>query len=209
MSMIFKWLKLAIATLLAAQGVMSACFDPIQVTCDINGFHVPAVIDTGAEISVMSASCAKRCHVSNLIDTKFSGKAIGVGTSDIIGGIDKLQIQMGPLSFQNKIRVLRESRCEFIIGLDILQRFKCDISLKERVLKLQVKKDQVRIPLSHSSYGMSDLHPSIVSSSLPEDESDIDEPQYVNSTEDDYDYYEDNDYYSLSDSELGVSMEGV
>jgi DNA damage-inducible protein 1 len=57
------------------------------VLCEVNGFLVPAIIDTGAQITVMSASCAKRCRISNKIDARFSGRAVGVGSSDIIGRI--------------------------------------------------------------------------------------------------------------------------
>jgi hypothetical protein len=110
---------------------------------------VPAIVDTGAEISVMSTSCARRCDLWDAIDTQHSGRAIGVGTSEIIGGIDGLGIRIGPVSFQNKISILRNSnhRCDFIIGLDILKRFNCDILLRERVIKMHVRGNEVRIPL--------------------------------------------------------------
>jgi hypothetical protein len=122
------------------------CMEPIQVMCEINGFLIPAIIDTGAEITVMSAACAKRCHISEAIDTQYSGKAIGVGTSDIIGGIDDLSFRIGPVNFQNKVSILKNSRCDFLIGLDILRRFNCDISVGERILKLSVKGNKIRIP---------------------------------------------------------------
>lgn len=127
-------------------------FEPVQVICEVNGFMIPAIVDTGAEISVMSTSCAKRCKVSSSIDTQFSGRAIGVGSSDIVGGIEGLGIRIGPLSFQNKISILRNAnhRCDFIIGLDILRRFNCDILLRERCIKMYVRGNEVRIPLMQS-----------------------------------------------------------
>lgn len=132
-------------------------FEPIQVMCEVNGFMIPAIIDTGAEISVMSTSCAKRCHLSGQIDTQHSGRAIGVGSSEIVGGIEGLGLRIGPLSFQNKVSILRNShsRCDFIIGLDVLRRFQCDLSLRDRVLKLHVRGNEVRIPLLSSSIGTS------------------------------------------------------
>eukprot|EP01036_Dinobryon_divergens_P031020 gene31020-40355_t len=127
-------------------------FDPLQIMCEVNGFLVPAIIDTGAEISIMSSSCAKRCHLSNIIDTRYSGKAIGVGTSDILGGIDDLQLRIGPINFKNKISILRNSRCDFLIGLDILRRFKCEISFGEKFIKLQVKRNIIRVPLVSNNF---------------------------------------------------------
>jgi hypothetical protein len=138
-----------IIALIALIYQVKASFEPVQVMCEVNGKMVPAIVDTGAEISVMSTSCARRCGLWQAIDTQHSGRAIGVGTSDIIGGIEGLGIRIGPLSFQNKISILRNSnhRCDFIIGLDILKRFNCDILLRERVVKMYVRGNEVRIPL--------------------------------------------------------------
>eukprot|EP01031_Cornospumella_fuschlensis_P031614 gene31614-38206_t len=128
--------------------VTSIGFDPVSVTIDINGCKIPAIIDTGAEISVMSLNCAKRCGLHRLIDTQHSGRAIGVGSSEIVGGIEGLGLRIGPLAFRNKVSILKDSRCDVLIGLDILKRFKCDISLREKILKLYVNNEEVRIPLS-------------------------------------------------------------
>jgi hypothetical protein len=133
----------------------NSSFEPVQVICEVNGVMIPAIVDTGAEISVMSPSCAKKCKVSDFIDSQHAGRAIGVGSSEIIGGIDGLGIRIGPISFQNKISILNNNnhRCNFIIGLDILKRFDCDILLRERILKMYVRNNEIRIPLldSHAS----------------------------------------------------------
>lgn len=128
-------------------------FEPIQVMCEVNGYLVPAIVDTGAEITVMSMSCAKRCQISSSIDTRFSGQAIGVGSSEIVGAIEDQPFRLGPIKFQNKISVLRSSRCDFLIGLDILRRFQCDISIGQKVLKMKVRNDMVRIPLMSGATG--------------------------------------------------------
>jgi hypothetical protein len=133
--------------LIVIQSVLGS-FQPVQVLCEINGYLVQGMVDTGAEISVMSSSCAKRCRIANLIDTQHSGKAIGVGSSDIVGGIDNLGMRIGPLNFQNKVSILRNSRCDLLIGLDILERFQCEVSLKEKIVKFNVRGDQVKVPMS-------------------------------------------------------------
>lgn len=126
-------------------------FAPLQVLVEVNGFMVPAIIDTGAQITVMSASCAKRCRISSSIDTRFSGKAIGVGSSEIIGRVDGLGMRVGPVSFEGKVSVLREAQVDFLIGLDLLKRFKTEVNLKEHVLKLQVRDRIYRVPLLHKN----------------------------------------------------------
>jgi len=122
-------------------------FQPLQVLCEVNGFTVPAIIDTGAEITIMSASCAKRCRISSAIDTRFSGRAVGVGSSDILGRIDGLGMRIGPVSFDGRVAVLRESRVDFLIGLDFLRRFECEVSLKENIVKLTVRGKVYKVPL--------------------------------------------------------------
>lgn len=123
-------------------------FQPLQVSVLINGYSIPAIIDTGAEITVMSLSCAKRCQLANAIDTRHSGTAVGVGVTDIVGRIDDLEMKLGEtVSISNKISVLRQSRCDFILGLDILQKHDCDISFKDNRLQLTLKNKTVKIPL--------------------------------------------------------------
>ena len=137
-------------------------FVPLQVLCEVNGFLVPAIIDTGAQITVMSASCAKRCRISNKIDARFSGRAVGVGSSDIIGRIDGLEMRVGPVSFEGRVSVLREARVDFLIGLDLLKRFNTEVNLKDHVLKLQVRERWYKVPLLNKN---SDLEVPSASSS--------------------------------------------
>eukprot|EP01038_Epipyxis_sp_PR26KG_P013948 gene13948-18707_t len=174
----------------------STSFNPIQVTCEINGFQVPAIIDTGAEISVMSSSCARRCRVSNLIDTKYCGKVVGVGSSDILGGIDSLSMKIGGLNFNNKISILRDARCDLLIGLDILQKFNCEISLKERVLKFHIRQDVINIPMIRK---------------IIQDEVPVNNNFQNNVIHDLTGGYADDDDYAQEffDDDTSVSMEGV
>mmetsp|Transcript_16517 Transcript_16517/g.15847 ORF Transcript_16517/g.15847 Transcript_16517/m.15847 type:complete len:310 (-) Transcript_16517:91-1020(-) len=120
-------------------------YQPLIIPCEINGFIIPAIVDTGAQVTVMSESCAKRCRVNNQIDGRYSGKAVGIGSSDITGRIHDLSMRVGPVSYQNKVSILRESRVELIIGLDFLKRFGAEINLEKRILKLKVRGKVVRI----------------------------------------------------------------
>lgn len=129
-----------------------ADFAPLQVMCEVNGYSVPAIIDTGAQISIMSYGCAQRCRISGNIDTKYSGRAIGVGSSDILGRINGLSMRVGPISFDGKVSILRDSRVDFLIGLDFLKRFNCEVSFKDNALKLQVRNKTYKIPLMSDCY---------------------------------------------------------
>ena len=72
---------------------------------------------------------------------------MGVGSSDIIGRIDGLGMRVGPVNFEGKVSILREARVDFLIGLDLLQRFKTEVNLRDHVLKLQVRDRVYRVPL--------------------------------------------------------------
>ena len=144
-------------------------FEPLRVHCELNGFALTAIIDTGAQISIMSSSCAKRCHLFNDINKRFSGRALGVGTGsgEIIGRIDSTTMRMGPLSFKSRISVLKDSNIDFLIGLDFLKRFRCEINLDENVLKLQIQNKHIRIPFytEQPSYTSSDAHSEVLDDS--------------------------------------------
>lgn len=125
-----------------------ALSEPIQVMCEVNGFMVPAIIDTGAQISVMSSSCAKRCRISHDVDTRFAGRAVGVGSTDILGRINDIPLRVGPLTFNGKISVLRETAgVDFLLGRDFLRRFRSDICMRNNMLTMHVRDKVLRMPL--------------------------------------------------------------
>jgi hypothetical protein len=80
------------------------------------------------------------------IDTRFAGRAIGVGTSEILGRADGLSMRIGPVNFQNNVSILKHARVDFLIGLDFLRRFNCEVSLREGVLKLYVRNRLYKVP---------------------------------------------------------------
>lgn len=129
------------------------CFEPLQIPCEINGYIIPAIVDTGAQITVMSESCAQRCRVANLIDGRYCGQAVGMGSSDILGRISELPMRVGPISYRNRVSILRESRVDLILGLDFLRRFKSEINLDDGILKMKVRGKVIRISFISSDTG--------------------------------------------------------
>jgi hypothetical protein len=65
------------------------------INVEINKNKIVALVDTGAQTTIISESLAKKCGVFNLCDTRYQGIAKGVGTSKIIGVIHAAQMKIG------------------------------------------------------------------------------------------------------------------
>lgn len=49
----------------------------------------------GAQSTIMTKQCAEACGIANLIDTRFAGQAVGVGTGVILGRIHLAEMKIG------------------------------------------------------------------------------------------------------------------
>ena len=70
----------------------------------------------------MSSSCAERCDIMRLIDRRFEGMAVGVGTQKIIGRIHLAQIQIEDAYLQCSFSVIENQGMDVLVGLDMLRR---------------------------------------------------------------------------------------
>ena len=59
----------------------------LYINATINKVPIQAFVDSGAQSTVMSVACAERCGVMRLVDKRFEGMAVGVGTSKIVGRV--------------------------------------------------------------------------------------------------------------------------
>ena len=101
----------------------------------INKFKVIALVDTGAQMTIMSVDIAHKCGLYHLIDTNYKGKAIGVGESNIIGVVHCAQIKVGNNHIMAKITVIENVSIGFILGLDNMRSHRCVIELATNSLK--------------------------------------------------------------------------
>lgn len=107
----------------------------LYVPCKVNGVDIIGMVDTGAQVTIMSSEVARKCNLGWLIDTKHQSIMKGVGEAKAVGRIYGTQIQFGDIMLQCSITVV-DTNIDFIIGCDQLRRHKCVVDLAKNVLRV-------------------------------------------------------------------------
>ncbi|XWS51678.1 hypothetical protein CRYUN_Cryun11dG0004000 [Craigia yunnanensis] len=108
----------------------------LYVDMEVNGVPLKAFVDSGAQSTIISKSCAEQCGLLRLLDQRYKGIAHGVGQSEILGRIHVAPIKIGNIFYPCSFLVLDSSNMEFLFGLDMLRKHQCIIDLKESVLRV-------------------------------------------------------------------------
>lgn len=108
----------------------------LYVDMEVNGIPLKAFVDSGAQSTIISKSCAERCGLLRLLDQRYKGIAHGVGQSEIVGRIHVAPIKIGNIFYPCSFMVLDAPNMEFLFGLDMLRKHQCIIDLKENVLRV-------------------------------------------------------------------------
>ncbi|KAG7341431.1 aspartyl protease [Nitzschia inconspicua] len=141
----------------------------LYIEAKINNHPLQGFVDSGAQMTIMSKSCAERCGILHLLDTRFAGVAVGVGTGKILGKIHIAQLQIEDAFFPCSITVMdnatlpvagdqskqgdsdkaKPKDMDFLLGLDMLKRFNCMIDLLDGTLKFQLGDKTMSTPFLH------------------------------------------------------------
>jgi DNA damage-inducible protein 1 len=121
--------------------------DMLHFQCAINGTYIEAFIDTGAQMSIMSESCATTCGLNDLIDYRYKGEARGVGKQTILGKIWLVDIDVEGVSVPCSFTILKDLDIDMIFGLDMLNSHRANINLRDKRIEI----GSVHIPIIKKS----------------------------------------------------------
>lgn len=106
----------------------------LYIDCHVNKRPIQAFVDSGAQATIISQRCAHECGIMHLLDVRFKGKALGVGSANILGRIHLADMEVGGQILQCSFTVLEDNKVDLLFGLDNLKRHQCCIDLVQSKL---------------------------------------------------------------------------
>lgn len=99
----------------------------LYISTTVNGHPIQAFVDSGAQSTIISKDCAQKCNIMHLLDTRFEGMAVGVGSSRILGRVHLADlVVLGAEGkkhvLQCSFTVLEDNKVDLLFGLDNLKR---------------------------------------------------------------------------------------
>lgn len=142
----------------------------LQIKLKINGHETHALVDSGAQITIIHPKLAEEFGILHLIDKSWARQVSGVGSALTKGRIHSVRVSLGesdielPCSF-----TVLETDLGVVFGLDMLKRHKCSINLAKDALEIGGMEirflNEAEIEKNVKSYRPNDISDSITSES--------------------------------------------
>jgi len=118
-------------------------FSLLYIKVKIGNKDLLAMLDTGAQISILPIDIAKECGVEYLIDTRCRTLTVGVGTQKSIGKIHSLTVTIEGQVWANPFVILDGPLDMVILGVDWLTKNRALIDLSKNCVVLGTKSVQI------------------------------------------------------------------
>ena len=108
----------------------------LYVACTLNNVPLTAFVDTGAQMTVMTAKCAQKCGLLDKVDPRFRGVAAGVGAARILGRVHMATLRFGSTTAVDvSLTVLEQNHGpDLLLGLDLMRKYQAVIDLSRNAM---------------------------------------------------------------------------
>lgn len=110
--------------------------DLLYIPMLINDQSLIALVDTGAQVSIMSEQCAIRCGLQDIIDERVKHEVRGVGSQQTVGRIWMVDVIIGTHTIPCSFTILKNVDFDALFGLNLLMAHNCTINFMKKCLTI-------------------------------------------------------------------------
>mmetsp|Transcript_57640 Transcript_57640/g.168809 ORF Transcript_57640/g.168809 Transcript_57640/m.168809 type:complete len:183 (+) Transcript_57640:12-560(+) len=106
----------------------------LLIACELADFDLEMLVDTGAQMSVISAPLMHQLNLSGRLDQTQQGMASGVGHAMVVGWLRNIPVRLGHLQLGLDFSVLGGEEALLLLGIDQMRKLECVVDLDQQCL---------------------------------------------------------------------------